>query len=558
VPAGYSARNVKLQFVGAATTVTGSQFLLTTDRARVLIDCGMFQGSPSETERNKVPFPYNPAQLDALLVTHAHLDHCGLIPLLVRSGFRGPIYLTSATGELTEIVLHDSAKVQLEQARQRRRRDRREHERRAAAASPAGLNVPVPAGLDDDEAAAETARLARSDAERRGTDRRFVERRGKGFAWPPTDFSEESGFDPEAALRRQPPAIEIGGFEPLYDEHEVQEAIAAFRPLEYDQEREVAPGVRARFRDAGHILGSAIITLDVAEGRHDARRIVFSGDLGRPNTPIIRDPTAITDGADYVVVESTYGGREHDPAEEAIRLLAEIVRTVAQGRGVLLVPSFAIGRTQEVVWHLDRLLEAGKIPHVPLFLDSPMAMRASDVYRRYPTYYDEETRRLVFAGESPLDYPGATVTRTGAQSRAILESPRPMMIIASNGMLTGGRVVEHFRDLVSDPGATVLFVGYQGEGTMGAHLQAGARQVTVDGRVHEVKCQIRSISGFSAHADESELLDWLRSFASGSRKPKSVFLVHGDPAAREALAPKVAALGLVPYEPSWREEVPLG
>jgi metallo-beta-lactamase family protein len=557
VLAGYSARNVKLQFVGAATTVTGSQFLLITDRARVLIDCGMFQGSPTDLERNKVPFPHNPAQLDALLVTHAHLDHCGLIPLLVKQGFRGPIYLTSATAELTEIVLHDSAKVQLEQARQRRRRERRDRERRAAAA-PALDKAPVPAGLDDDEAAAEAARPATSGGERRGPDRRFVERRGKGYAWPPTDFSEETGFDPEAALRRQPPAIQIGGFEPLYDEHDVQEAIAAFRPLEYDQEREVAPGVRAVFRDAGHILGSAIITLDVADGREQPRRIVFSGDLGRPNTPIIRDPTVITGGADYVVVESTYGGREHDPAEEAIRLLAEIVNIVARGRGVLLVPSFAIGRTQEVVWHLDRLLEAGKIPHVPLFLDSPMAMRASDVYRRYPTYYDEETRRLVFSGESPLDYPGSTVTRTGAQSRAILESPRPLMIIASNGMLTGGRVVEHFRDLVGDPGATVLFVGYQGEGTLGAHLQAGARQVTIDGRVHDVKCQIRSISGFSAHADESEILDWLRSFASGPRKPKSVFLVHGDPAAREALAPKVTALGLSPYEPSWREEVPLG
>jgi metallo-beta-lactamase family protein len=211
-----------------------------------------------------------------------------------------------------------------------------------------------------------------------------------------------------------------------------------------------------------------------------------------------------------------------------------------------------------VIWHLDRLLAAGKIPHVPLFLDSPMAMRASDVYRRYPSYYDEETRRLIFSGESPLDYPGQIITRTAPQSRAILESPRPLMIVASNGMLTGGRIVEHFRDLVEDPAATVLFVGYQGEGTLGAHLQAGAREVKVDGEVHQVRCQIRSISGFSAHADESELLDWLRAFAKAPRRPKSVFLVHGDPAARQALAPGVAALGLSPYGPSWREEVALG
>jgi metallo-beta-lactamase family protein len=562
VLAGYSAPSVKLQFVGAATTVTGSQFLLTTDRARVLIDCGMFQGSPSEQERNNVPFPYDPARLDALLVTHAHLDHCGLIPLLVKHGFRGPVYLTRGTGELTEIVLYDSAKVQLEQARQRRRRDRRENERRAARGTGGGLPSPAadPRLQDDEAVAVELAgRLGpRPSRDRRGDDRRSTERRGRGFAWPPTDFSEETGFDPEAALRRQPASIDIGAFQPLYDQQDVQNTLESFRGLEYDERREIAPGVRAVFRDAGHILGSAIITLEAADGREEPRRIVFSGDLGRPSTPIIRDPTVITGGADYVIVESTYGGREHEPAEEAVRLLGEVVRAVAQGRGVLLIPSFAIGRTQEMVWHLDRLLAAGKIPHVPLFLDSPMATRASDVYRRYPTYYDEEARRLIFAGESPLDYPGQVITKTPAQSRAILESPRPMMIVASNGMLTGGRVVEHFRDLVDDPGTTVLFVGYQGEGTLGAHLQAGAREVMVDGQVRQVRCQIRSISGFSAHADESELLDWLRAFDSGPRRPKTVFLVHGDPAAREALAPKVAALGLSPYKPAWREEVALG
>jgi metallo-beta-lactamase family protein len=546
VAAGYSARNVKLQFVGAATTVTGSQFLLTTDRARVLIDCGMFQGSPSEVERNKVPFPYDPRRLDALLLTHAHLDHCGLVPLLFKQGFRGPVYVTKATAELTEIVLLDSAKVQLEQARQRRRRDRRARERRMAGTL-----------ADDEGASAELGHGPRPSSERRGGERRDQERRGRGYAWPPPDLSEETGFDPEAALRRQGPEIEIGSYEPLYNEHDAREAIAAFRGLDYDEPAEVAPGVRAVFRDAGHILGSAIIALDAADGREEPRRIVFSGDLGRPNTPIIRDPTVITGGADYVLVESTYGGREHEPGEEAVRMLGEVVRTVAQSNGVLLVPSFAIGRTQEVVWQLDRLLAMSKIPHVPLYLDSPMAMRATDVYRRHPAYYDRETERLVFGGESPLDYPGEVIVNTAAESRAVLEAPRPMMIVASNGMLTGGRVVEHFRELVGDPSATVLFVGYQGEGTLGAHLQAGVREVRIDGRPHQVRCQVRSISGFSAHADEGEVLEWLRAFAAASRRPKAVFLVHGDPAARDALDPKVEALGVQAYRPSWREEVVL-
>ena len=242
------------------------------------------------------------------------------------------------------------------------------------------------------------------------------------------------------------------------------------------------------------------------------RVIVFSGDLGRPGTPILRDPTPMAD-ADYVLVESTYGGREHDPEAEAIRILAETVRMVADAGGVLLVPSFAIGRTQEVVWELDRLIERGEIPLLPLYLDSPMASKASDVYRHHPDYYDEETAALLRSGETPLDYPNQIITNDIKSSQAIARAPRPYMIVASNGMLTGGRVVGHLRNLIDDPTATILFVGYQGEGTLGAHLQAGATEVKLDGQVRRVRCQVRSISGFSAHADESELLDWLGHFA---------------------------------------------
>jgi metallo-beta-lactamase family protein len=368
--------------------------------------------------------------------------------------------------------------------------------------------------------------------------------------------------DAEADLRRQPPEIVIDFDEALYTEREARRALELFQAVDYDEEIEVAPGVVAVLVDAGHILGSAIVRLRVAEREGDPERtIVFSGDLGRPGTPIIRDPTIVTD-ADYVVVESTYGGREHEPHEEAIRVLADTVRLVDEANGVLLVPSFAIGRTQEVVWELDRLIEQGAIPLLPLYLDSPMASKASDIYRRHADYFDDETARLLRDGESPLDYPDQRITRRVEESQAIAKAPRPYMIVASNGMLTGGRVVGHLRNLIGDPNATILFVGYQGEGTLGAHLQAGATEVRIDGQLREVRCQVRSISGFSAHADESELLDWLSNFGRGKQPgqpgfPRRVFLVHGDPEAQIAIEPKVRALGFEPKIPHWRERVSL-
>jgi metallo-beta-lactamase family protein len=534
---------MKLSFLGAATTVTGSQFLLTTDRARVVIDCGMFQGSPAEAERSRVPLAYDPHDVDAVLVTHAHLDHCGLLPVLVREGFSGPLFLTRATAELVELVLFDSAKIQREQAErreQRARRHARQTARMEAEAAPADDEAPTP----------------QADAARAGAHAGQHEAMAPPHATVPADVDQHAG-DHEALLRAQPPVLRTEGIEPLYDEDDVAATVARFRTLDYDVPREVAPGVTATFRDAGHILGSAIIELEVEEGSGPSRRLVFSGDLGRPGTPILRDPTTVAGGADYVIMESTYGGREHEPAAEAVRLLAEVVRETASHRGVLLIPAFAIGRTQEIVWHLDRLLTAGQIPHLPLYLDSPMAALASDIYHRYPGYYDEETFALLQAGETPLDFPGAQATTSPEASRAIEQAPRPMIIVASSGMLTGGRVVFHLRELIDDPAALLLFVGYQGEGTLGAHLQAGARRIHLDGMEREVRCQVRSISGFSAHADESELLDWLRTLAASTRKPRTVFLVHGDPEALDALEPKVRAMGLSPYRPAFREEVEL-
>jgi metallo-beta-lactamase family protein len=369
-------------------------------------------------------------------------------------------------------------------------------------------------------------------------------------------------MNPESTLRSQPPEVDMDLDAALYTEDDAKLVPPRFQRARYGRAVDVAPGVRATFFDAGHILGSAIISLEVRERDGDEpRTIVFSGDLGRPHTPILRDPTVLSE-ADYVVVESTYGGREHEPSDESIRLLAEVVREVERAGGVLLIPAFAIGRTQEIVWELDRLISAGEIPQMPLYLDSPMASRASDVFRRYPEFYDEETAKLLREGETPLDYPDQHITRSVADSKAIATADRPYMIVASNGMLTGGRSVSHLRNLIDDPRATIMFVGYQGVGTLGRHLQDGATTVKVDGQIRQVRCRIRSISGFSAHADESELLDWLRNFRSGDRpdgasSPRRVFLVHGDPEAQLAIAPKVEAEGFDVHIPKWRESVTL-
>ncbi len=525
-----------IRFLGGATTVTGSQFLIETGRARVLVDCGMFQGSPNESVRNRIPFGFEPSELDAVVLTHAHLDHCGLLPLLVKAGYGGTIHATAGTVELATLVLLDSGHLHEEFAKREARWEKRNPDKVEA----------------DDRKEADTYQAA-IDLAATSEHVETTIQPERSEAWP---------RDPEADLRGQPPSLDIDLDLPLYTVKDAERALEHFRPIDYDQEREVAPGVWATFLDAGHILGSSIIRLRVqAVDGGEERIIVCSGDLGRPGTPILRDPTYLT-AADYILVESTYGGREHEPQDEAVRVLAETVHLVAETDGVLLVPSFAIGRTQEVVWELDRLIERGEIPQLPLYLDSPMASKASDIYRRYPAYYDEETARLLREGDTPLDYPNQVETRDIKASQAIARAPRPYMIIASNGMLTGGRVVGHLRNLIDDPTATILFVGYQGEGTLGAHLQAGAKEVRLDGQPRRVRCQIRSISGFSAHADETELLDWLGRFVEGKRPgergyPRRVFLVHGDPEAQVALEPKVRALGLATHVPHWHERVAL-
>jgi metallo-beta-lactamase family protein len=573
---------MEIHFLGGATTVTGSQFLLVTDQARILVDCGMFQGGPNEAMRNRVPLAFDPSTLDAILLTHAHLDHCGLIPDVVRQGFTGPIYATRATVELAELVLLDSGHLQEEFAKREARWERRHpdeavlDDQKEMASYEAALKLAeegAAPGSEGGASASQTTPPATKAAPDAATITSEATSEEAAVATDSTAAAADVGasfgagiaqgvpVDHEHDLRNQPPHVELDLDEPLYTVADAQKALQQFRGIEYDAELDVAPGIRAIFQDAGHILGSAMIRLHVAQPGGGERQLLFSGDLGRPDTPIIRDPTIQT-SADYVLVESTYGGREHEPSDEAIRVLAETVRLVADHNGVLLVPSFAIGRTQEVVWHLDRMIERGEIPLLPLYLDSPMASKATDVFRHHPEAYDEETARLLREGESPLDYPNQTETRKLEDSQAIAHAKRPYMIVASNGMLTGGRVLGHLRNLVGDPDAVLLFVGYQGEGTMGAHLQQGAKEVKIDGQMRQVRCQIRSISGFSAHADENELLAWLAHFKEGKQPgspgyPKTVFLVHGDPEAQIAIEPKVKALGFETKIPHWREVVTL-
>jgi metallo-beta-lactamase family protein len=551
-----------IRFLGAANTVTGSQFLLITDQARVLVDCGMFQGSPHEVVRNRVPLAYDPASLDAIVLTHAHLDHCGLIPHVVAEGFKGPIYATRGTIELAELVLLDSGKLQEEFAKRKKRwaakhpdkaareeerqeQDIEEQQRLAEAA-----DETVAAGLRRGDLTPDGRIVASGFDELALKDEQAL---GTRMGFPPVGHP-----DHEAAMSGAPTRPNLVLDEPLYDQAQAQDAMSHFRTTDYEKPVTVAPGITALFHDAGHILGSSIVELRVdAGGSTPARTLVFSGDLGRFDAPILRDPTVLRE-ADYVFVETTYGGRTHEPEEESLKELAQAVADTVDQKGVLLIPAFAIGRTQEIVWALLHLLDRGRIPPVKLYLDSPMASKASAIYRQHRDYYDAETLALLNKGEGPMDFPNAQETPLPGQSEKIEFARRPYVVVASNGMLTGGRVLNHLRDVIGDRRAMILFVGYQGEGTLGANLQAGAKTARIDGQEYQVRCAVRSISGFSAHADEPQILTWLGHFIEGRKAgdpgvPRMVFLVHGEPDAQNAIKQKVAALGLPVMAPHWHE-----
>jgi Cft2 family RNA processing exonuclease len=565
---------MEIHFLGAANTVTGSQFLLVTERAKVLIDCGMFQGGPHEVVRNRVPPAYDPASLDAIVLTHAHLDHCGLIPHVVAEGFNGPIYATRGTIELASLVLLDSGKLQEEFAKRQRhwaakhpdKAAGEEHRDEAAIsaqeqiaeqedeAAPIDAITGAPIGLHAGDTTPDGRVIASGIDELALHDEQGL---GTRMGYPPVGHADYA-----AAVAGSPARPNMVMEEPLYDQAGAQTSLSHFRATDYEKAVVVAPGVTAVFHDAGHILGSSIVELRIdAQKDVAARTLIFSGDLGRTAAPILRDPS-ILNRADYVFVESTYGGRTHEPESESLDQLAQAINDTVAQNGVLLIPSFAIGRTQEVAWAMNNLLDAGRIPKIHLFLDSPMASKASTIYRAHSDYYDAETLALLKKGEGPIDFPDAKETPLAAQSEAIERSQRPYVLVASNGMLTGGRVLNHLRTLIGDPKAMILFVGYQGEGTLGARLQAGEKTARVDGQEYQVRCAVRSISGFSAHADEPEILSWLGNFISGRKAgdpgvPRRVFIVHGDPDAQEAIQPRIEALGLPAMAPHWHQHVVL-
>lgn len=466
---------LKLRFLGAAGNVTGSRHLLEADGRRVLVDCGLYQERELR-QRNWEPLPVPPASLDAILLTHAHLDHCGLLPRLAKDGFRGPVYCTPATAEISRIILLDAAKLQEEDAAQKRKR----HER--------------------------------------------------------------DGRTPPRPVR------------PLYTVEEARECFGLFSPVPYARSVEVAPGVRATFHEAGHVFGSAMIT--VTAGRNGARRtVLFSGDVGRRNMPILDDPT-VFEQADYVLVESTYGDRLHESRQDVRDRLAEAVNGAVRSHGNVVIPAFALERSQDILYHLSELLRAGRIPHVMVFLDSPMAIAITKVFLDHPELYDQQMRQRIDRKDSPFRFPGLKMTQTSEESKSINYIRGTALILAGSGMCTGGRVKHHLVANIVRPECTILFVGYQAAGTLGREILDGAKEVRILGRMLPVRARVIRLHGFSAHADRQELLAWLRGL---KRPPRGAFVVHGEPEAALSFRDFLAAqTGWATSAPAYGDEVALG
>jgi metallo-beta-lactamase family protein len=452
---------MKLTFLGATGTVTGSKYLVQHEGANVLVDCGLFQGYKQLRLRNWEPLPVPASSLTSVVLTHAHLDHTGYLPLLVKQGFRGPIYCTQATLELCRILLPDSGHLQEEDAA-------------------------------------------------------YANRRG---------FSKHR------------PAL------PLYTQDDAKATLRSFKPVAYEEEFSAATGIRVRLSPSGHILGSAFVALRAA-----GRTILFSGDLGRPRDVIMRAPSAVA-RADYLVIESTYGDRLHDPADPRIKLGEVIRRTVARG-GLVIIPSFAVGRAQALLYYMYLLKKEGSIPAVlPIYLNSPMAADVTDIYHRHRTEH-----RLTDA-ECEAMCRAATFVNTADESRALNTKQFPMVIIAASGMATGGRVLHHFKAFAPDPRNTILFSGYQAGGTRGASIVQGATEVKIHGQHVLVRAEVAVLDGLSAHAHYSEMLEWLGRFGA---KPRETFITHGEPSAADALRRRIdERLGWECRVPDYLESVEL-
>jgi metallo-beta-lactamase family protein len=458
-----------LRFLGATGTVTGSRFLIDTPRARVLLDCGLFQGLKALRERNWATFPVDPGSIDAVVLTHAHVDHTGYVPALTRNGFAARIFATEGTTALSRIVLPDSGHLQEEDAA-------------------------------------------------------YANRKG---------FSKHS------------PAL------PLYTEEDALRALQHLTAVPFDAPQEVAAGIRVTFQPSGHILGAAIVTVELDGAR--PRTIVFSGDLGRPHHPILRPPVALP-SADIVLVESTYGNRQHEDVESLRRFEEALVRTTERG-GMVVIPSFAVDRTEVILFHLRRLTLSGRIPKVPVYVDSPMALATLQIYRRALADGSPEVQAELRGGDDPFD-PGHLIeAHRVEESIAINEQRGPGIIISASGMATGGRVLHHLMNRLPEPRNTIMLVGFQAEGTRGRALADGAKAVKMLGRYIAVRAEIVDIPAFSVHADQREILAWLKATA---RQPETTYIVHGEPAASEALHVAIEReLGWTAAVPRYLEQVRL-
>ncbi len=442
---------VALQFLGAARHVTGSKHLLSIGEKQVLLDCGLVQGPRRMADEQNRNLPVDPGALDAVVLSHAHIDHSGALPRLVKIGYSGPIWCTEATADMLRLMLLDSAHIQAQDARHLRKR----------------------------------------------------------------------GHD----------------FEPLYDQADVEATLRLLRTAPYHAPFEVLPGLRGEFLDAGHILGAAIVVLDVDSGGRQ-RRIVFTGDHGRKNLPILRDPEPIPP-CDALITESTYGDRIHEQRADMMTELARIIAEELHDGGRVLIPAFSVGRTQSVVLFLGQLMRDGELPKLPIWVDSPMSREATRIMARHPELYDAETFRLLKSGHNPLFFEGVTYVGDVEESKA-LNDVRTGVIVSASGMCESGRILHHLKQTIGRPQDCVLMVGYQANGTLGRRLLNGESPVRIFGEWHDVRCKVRAMAGFSAHADWRELLAASRPVAD---RCKQVFVVHGEDEPAETYAKRLRSAG---------------
>jgi metallo-beta-lactamase family protein len=462
---------MKVQVLGAAKEVTGSCYSITSEEDQILVDCGMFQGSKDLERLNYEKFGFSPRKYKALVLTHAHLDHCGRIPLLVKNGFRGKIYSTEATKALAQVIMTDSAKIAFE------------------------------------DAITENKRRAKENL-------------------PPR--------------------------KPIYTLTDVTDAMKLFSTLKYEEKARVTKNIDLQLYDAGHILGSSSAQISVKE-KDKTKTVVFSGDLGQENSILVKN-TAPIQKADYVFMESTYGDRLHDPRDKRTRELIRVIKETYNRGGKLFIPSFAVERTQELLYNIGQYMEEGAIPKMPVFLDSPMAIRSTDVFRKFMRYFNDDVQERYKETNDVFGFPELTLTKTRAESIEINGVTEPAIIIAGNGMCSAGRIKHHIANNIEDEKNTILFVGFQVEGTLGYWIQKGEKHVHLLGKELEVKAKVESIEGFSAHADKVGLLKWIKNFAP---KPKKVFITHGDLEQQEALVKTLTKEKLEAYIPSLNETLDL-